>query len=62
MDEIGLRIGVGKDLLVVTRRRQVRYFELPINRESVVVIEGISAGRVYIPAFLILLGKVHNYK
>ena len=59
MDEIGFCIGVGKDQLVVTCRRKVRYFGLLINRESVMVIEGISAGGVYIPAFLILLGKVH---
>ena len=59
MDEIGFRIGVGKDQLVVTRRRKVRYFELLINRELATVIEGINAAGAYIPAFLILLGKVH---
>ena len=59
MDETGFRIGVGKDQLVVTRRRKVRYFGLPTNRESATAIEGISAGGTYIPAFLILSGKVH---
>ena len=59
MDETGFRIGVGKDQLVVTRRRKVRYFGLLTNRESAMAIEGISAGGAYIPAFLILSGKVH---
>ena len=59
MDKTGSRIGVTKDQLVVTRRRKVRYFGLLINRESATVIEGISAGGVYIPAFLILLEKVY---
>ena len=59
MDETGFRIGVGKDQLVVTRRRRVRYFGLPTNRESATAIEGINAGGAYLPAFLILSGKVH---
>ena len=59
MDKTGFRIGVRKDQLVVTRRRKVRYFGLLINRESATVIKGISAGGVYIPAFLILLEKVY---
>ena len=59
MDETGFRIGVGKDQLVVTRRRKVRYFGLPTNRESATAIEGISAAGVFLPAFLILSGKVH---
>ena len=54
MDETGFRIGVGKDQLVVTRRRKVRYFGLPTNRESATAIEGISAAGVFLPAFLIL--------
>ena len=59
MDETGFRIGVGKDQLVITRRRRVRYFGLPTNRESATAIEAINAGGAYVPAFLILSGKVH---
>ena len=59
MDETGFRIGVGKDQLLVTRRRKVRYFGLPTNRESATAIEAISTGGAYLPAFLILSGKVH---
>ena len=59
MDETGFRIGVGKDQLVVTRRRRVRYFGLPTNRESATAIEAINAGGAFLPAFLILSGKVH---
>ena len=59
MDETGFCIGVGKDQLMVTRRRKVRYFGLPTNRESATAIRGISAEGAYIPVFLILLGKVH---
>ena len=59
MDETGFQIGVGKDQLVVTRRRKASYFALPINRESVTAVEAISAIGKHIPAFLILSGKIH---
>lgn len=59
MDETGFRIGVGKDQLVVTKRRRTHYFGLPENRESATVIEAISASGEVLPAFLILSGSVH---
>ena len=59
MDKTGFRIGIKKDQLIVTRRRKVQYFGLPTNRESATAIEGISTEEAYIPAFLILSGKVH---
>ena len=59
MDETGFRIGVGKDQLIVTKRRRAHYFGIPENRESATAIEAISAGGEYIPAFLILAGQMH---
>ena len=60
MDETGFCIGVGKDQLVVTRRRKrASYLGIPQNRESATAIEAISAGGQYLPAFLILTGQVH---
>ncbi|ODA78131.1 hypothetical protein RJ55_06735 [Drechmeria coniospora] len=59
MDETGFQIGVGKDQLVVTRRRRAQYFGLPTNRESATAIEAVSAGGKVVPLFLILSGQVH---
>ncbi|KAM4066705.1 DDE superfamily endonuclease [Hirsutella rhossiliensis] len=59
MDETGFRIGVGKDQLVVTKRKRAHYFAIPENRESATAIEAISAGGAFIPAFLILSGQMH---
>lgn len=59
MDETGFRIGVGKDQLIVTKRKRAHYFGIPENRESATAIEAISAGGQYIPAFLIVAGQVH---
>ncbi|KJZ71566.1 hypothetical protein HIM_09035 [Hirsutella minnesotensis 3608] len=59
MDETGFQIGVGKDQLVVTKRRQAQYFGLPVNRESATAIVAVSAGGKVIPLFLILSGQVH---
>ncbi|XP_044717871.1 tc5 transposase DNA-binding domain-containing protein [Hirsutella rhossiliensis] len=47
MDETGFRIGVGKDQLVVTKRKKAHYFGTPGNRESATAIECISAARWY---------------
>ncbi|KJZ68610.1 hypothetical protein HIM_11998 [Hirsutella minnesotensis 3608] len=33
MDETGFRIGVGKDQLIVTKRKRAHYFGIPENRE-----------------------------
>ena len=59
MDETGFRIGVGKDQLMVTRRRRRHYLAMPTCRESATSIEAISASGEVIPAFLILTGKTH---
>ncbi|KAM4067405.1 Tc5 transposase DNA-binding domain-containing protein [Hirsutella rhossiliensis] len=59
MDETGFRIGVGKDQLIVTKRKRAHYFGIPENRESATDIEAISAGGACIPPFLILSGQMH---
>jgi hypothetical protein len=56
MDETDFRIGVGKDQLIVTKRKKTHYLSLPESRESATAIEAISAGGEVIPAFLILSG------
>jgi hypothetical protein len=59
MDETGFQIGVGKDQLIITKRKRAHYFSMPENRESATAIEAISAGGHYLPAFLILSGQLH---
>ena len=61
MDETGLRIGIAKHQFVLTEFPK-RRITLPNagNRESVTIIEAISAGGESIPAMLILSGKTHN--
>jgi hypothetical protein len=59
MDETGFRIGMGKDQLIVTKRKRVHYFGLPENRESATAIECISAAGEFLPLFLILSGTLH---
>ena len=59
MDETGFCIGVGRDQMVVTRRKRPSYLAVPTNRESATSIEAISAGGDYIPPFLILSGAIH---
>jgi hypothetical protein len=59
MDETGFRIGIGKDALIITKRKRAHLFSMPENRESATAIEAISAGGMHIPAFLILSGQVH---
>ncbi|KJZ75905.1 hypothetical protein HIM_04729 [Hirsutella minnesotensis 3608] len=59
MDETGFQIGVGKDQMVVTKRRRAHYFSLPTNRESATAVEAISATGRVIPVFLILSGTMH---
>ncbi|KAM4061765.1 hypothetical protein HRG_011777 [Hirsutella rhossiliensis] len=59
MDETGFRIGIGRDQVVVTKSRRSQYFGIEENRESATAVEAISADGRYIPAFLILSGKVH---
>lgn len=59
MDETGFRIGVGKDLICITKQSRAHLFNMPVNRESAISIEAISAVGGYIPAFLILSGLKH---
>ncbi|KJK73638.1 hypothetical protein H634G_11103 [Metarhizium anisopliae BRIP 53293] len=59
MDETGFRIGIGKDQLIVTKRKRAHLFSMPENRESATAIEGISAAGRHLPAFLILTGQKH---
>ena len=59
MDETGFQIGMGKDHLVITKRKRSHYFSIPQNRESATAIECISASGCFLPAFLILSGKAH---
>ncbi|KAJ6437104.1 FAD linked oxidase domain-containingprotein [Purpureocillium lavendulum] len=59
MDETGFRIGVGKDQLIITKRKRSHYFSIPENRESATLIEAISAGGRNTPAFIILAGQNH---
>jgi hypothetical protein len=51
IDEMGFQIGVGKNQMVVTKRRRAHYFSLPTNRESAIVVEAISACWSSYPCF-----------
>lgn len=62
MDETGFRIGIGKDQVVVTKRKRAHYFGIPENRESATCIEAISAAGECCPAFIILTGQLHMAK
>ncbi|KID93241.1 transposase, partial [Metarhizium majus ARSEF 297] len=59
MDETGFRIGMGKDNLVITKRKMKLLFSMPENRETSTALEAISADGRVIPAFLILKGQKH---
>ncbi len=59
MDETGFRIGMGKNQLVVTKRKRSQYLGMSENRESATAVECISADGRYLPAFLILSGQRH---
>ncbi|KJZ68840.1 hypothetical protein HIM_11770 [Hirsutella minnesotensis 3608] len=56
MDETGFRVGVGKDQLIITKRKRSHYFGIPENRESATLIEAISAVGHFTPTFIILAG------
>ena len=62
MDETGFQIGIGKDQLVITKRKSASYFSTPMNRESATVIECINAIGEVIPPFIILSGATHMAK
>lgn len=59
MDETGFHIGIGKDQVIITKRKRAHLFSMPENRKSATAIEAISANGRYIPAFLILSGQNH---
>ncbi len=44
MDETGFQLGIGKDHLIITKRKKAHFFGLLENRESAIAIEAISAG------------------
>jgi len=58
MDETGFRIGVGKNQLIITKRKRAHYFSLPENSESATAVEAISTAGEACPAFLILSGQM----
>ena len=61
MDETGFRIGIAKGQTVVTEEPNKRvYLPMAANRESLTVVEAISAASVAIPAMLVLHGKLHE--
>jgi hypothetical protein len=62
MDETSFQIGVSKDQLVITKKKQSHYFRLLINRESVTFIKTIRGNSEVIPPFIILSGSVYMAK
>lgn len=62
MDETGFQIGVGKDQMVITKKKRQSYFGMPINRESATLVEAIRGNGEVIPPFIILSGTVHLTK
>jgi len=50
IDETGFRIGVGKNQLIITKRKRTHNFSLPENRESATAVEAIllRTGRSYL--------------
>jgi hypothetical protein len=61
MDETGFRIGTSKSQYVLTEQPEKSHF-LPIanNRESLTVVEAVSAGGIAIPAMLVVTAKQHQ--
>jgi hypothetical protein len=60
MDETGFRIGVARRQLVLTQQPNRRnWTPSGNNRESVTVVEAVSAAGVSTPAMLILTGIRH---
>ncbi|KAM4062754.1 DDE superfamily endonuclease [Hirsutella rhossiliensis] len=58
MDETGFRIGVGKDQLIVTKRRRAHYFGIPENRNPLLRSKlSRRMGRLF--RLLILAGQMH---
>jgi len=45
MDETGFQIGVGKDQLIIIKRKRARYLGIPTNRELAIAIKAISTPR-----------------
>lgn len=61
MDETGFRIGIARDQLVLTQDPDKRQFlPAPENRESVTVVEAISASGGAIAPMIIISGKTHQ--
>ena len=59
IDETGFRVGVGRNQWIVTHNSARRlYLPSPQNRESLTVVEGISAAGSVVPPFIIVPGKM----
>src|SRR5271156_1180332 len=62
-DETGFRVGVGRAHEIITRLKNRRlYLSDPDNRESVTLVETISAGGAVLDPFIILPGVNHLHK
>ena len=60
-DETGFQIGTSKGSNVVSLRRQKdARLGIPSNREYATCVEAVSAAGGFIPAFIILSGRVHQ--
>lgn len=61
MDETGFRIGIGKGHYILTEHpEQVHSLPMASNRESLTVVEAISAAGEVVPAMLVIAAKTHQ--
>lgn len=61
-DEAGFRIGIGGKRKIITfssKRKEKHYLASDMDRESLTIIEAISASGQYIPAYVIFQAKTH---
>jgi hypothetical protein len=60
MDETGFRIGIGKGhYILIEHPKQVYSLLIASNRESLTVVEAISAAGEVVPAMLVITAKTH---
>jgi hypothetical protein len=61
MDETGFRIGISKGHYILTEHpKQVYSLLIASNRESLTVVEAISAASEVVPTILIITAKTHQ--
>jgi hypothetical protein len=61
MDETGFRIGINKGHYILTEHpEQVHSLLIASNRESLTVVEAISAASEVVPAMLVIAAKTHQ--